>query len=58
MNKKVDWFYFTERKRPDDDVDDETTEKNKEEHWNLKDVIFVEDVRNVPVGKVLKVCAN
>jgi hypothetical protein len=26
-----------------------------EEEWSLKDVIFVEDSRNVPVGRVLKV---
>ena len=26
-----------------------------EEDWSLKDVIFVEDSRNVPVGRVLKV---
>ena len=27
----------------------------KEEEWCLADVIFVEEVRNVPVGEVLKV---
>ena len=27
----------------------------KEEEWCLVDVIFVEEVRNVPVGEVLKV---
>ncbi|XP_064474178.1 E3 ubiquitin-protein ligase UBR5-like isoform X2 [Ornithodoros turicata] len=26
-----------------------------EEEWHLKDVVFVEDVKNVPVGRVLKV---
>lgn len=26
-----------------------------EEQWSLKDVIFVEDVKSVPVGRVLKV---
>ena len=26
-----------------------------EEDWSLKDVIFVEDSRNVPVGRVIKV---
>lgn len=29
--------------------------KKDEESWQLKDVIFVEDVRSVPVGRVLKV---
>ena len=29
--------------------------RRKEEQWCLKDVIFVEEVRNVPVGRVLKV---
>lgn len=27
----------------------------KEEEWCLQDVIFVEDIRHVPVGEVLKV---
>ncbi|KAG7270745.1 LOW QUALITY PROTEIN: hypothetical protein CRUP_010579 [Coryphaenoides rupestris] len=30
-------------------------EKVNEEQWPLKEVVFVEDVKNVPVGKVLKV---
>ncbi|KAK3087035.1 hypothetical protein FSP39_000732 [Pinctada imbricata] len=30
-------------------------EKKDEENWPLKNVIFVEDVKTVPVGKVLKV---
>lgn len=35
---------------------DLTTEQRKdEEEWLLRDVIFVEDVRSVPVGRVLKV---
>ena len=29
--------------------------KSAEEEWYLQDVIFVEDVRHVPVGEVLKV---
>ncbi|CAK9249869.1 unnamed protein product [Sphagnum jensenii] len=33
---------------------EEIIEKN-EETWNLKDVIFVEDVKNIPIGRVLKV---
>ena len=33
----------------------EEPEKIDEEDWSLKDVIFVEDSRNVPVGRVLKV---
>lgn len=34
---------------------DDSDSKKDEEFWNLKDVVFVEDVRSVPVGKVLKV---
>uniref|UniRef100_A0A671M338 E3 ubiquitin-protein ligase UBR5 n=1 Tax=Sinocyclocheilus anshuiensis TaxID=1608454 RepID=A0A671M338_9TELE len=30
-------------------------EKVNEEQWPLREVVFVEDVKNVPVGKVLKV---
>ncbi|CAB3359067.1 Hypothetical predicted protein [Cloeon dipterum] len=33
----------------------EDSEKKDEEEWPLKDVIFVEDVKTVPVGRVLKV---
>lgn len=33
----------------------EEPEKNDEEEWNLKDVIFVEDSRNMPIGRVIKV---
>jgi E3 ubiquitin-protein ligase EDD1 len=31
-------------------------EKKDEEEWPLKDVVFIEDVKTVPIGKVLKVC--
>lgn len=34
---------------------DDSDSKKDEEFWNLKDVVFVEDVRSVPVGRVLKV---
>jgi len=34
---------------------DNNTGKTTEEEWYLQDVIFVEDVRHVPVGEVLKV---
>uniref|UniRef100_A0A0K2U4A3 E3 ubiquitin-protein ligase UBR5 n=1 Tax=Lepeophtheirus salmonis TaxID=72036 RepID=A0A0K2U4A3_LEPSM len=34
---------------------EEPEDKVDEEEWHLKDVIFVEDSRNIPVGKVLKV---
>jgi E3 ubiquitin-protein ligase EDD1 len=34
---------------------DDSDNKKDEEFWNLKDVVFVEDVRSVPVGRVLKV---
>lgn len=30
-------------------------EKKDEENWPLKNVIFVEDVKTVPMGKVVKV---
>lgn len=30
-------------------------EKKDEEEWQLKDVIFVEDSKNIPIGKVLKI---
>ena len=33
----------------------EEFERLDEEEWSLHDVIFVEDSKNVPVGKVLKV---
>lgn len=33
----------------------EDTDKKDEEEWPLKDVIFVEDVKTVPVGRVIKV---
>lgn len=34
---------------------DENDQKKDEEVWLLRDVVFVEDVRSVPIGKVLKV---
>lgn len=34
---------------------DDPDNKKDEELWNLKDVVFVEDLRSVPTGKVLKV---
>jgi len=30
-------------------------EKKDEEEWPMKDVVFIEDVKTVPIGKVLKV---
>ena len=33
----------------------EEPEKIDEEEWNMKDVIFVEDSRNMPIGRVIKV---
>lgn len=32
-----------------------TEQRKDEEEWFLRDVIFLEDTRTVPVGKVLKV---
>lgn len=34
---------------------DDSDGKKDEELWNLKDVVFVEDLRSIPTGKVLKV---
>ncbi|XP_026278748.1 E3 ubiquitin-protein ligase UBR5 [Frankliniella occidentalis] len=41
------------QKRPAPKGDD--GEKKDEEEWPLKDVIFVEDVKSMPIGRVLKV---
>jgi len=30
-------------------------EKKDEEEWQMKDVVFVDDVKTVPIGKVVKV---
>ena len=50
-------FCVAERKRSGDSevANEDAAQRSNEEHWNLRDVIFVEDVRNVPLGKVLKV---
>jgi len=40
-------------KRPAPPSDED--KRGDEEEWVLKDVIFIEDVKNVPVGRVLKV---
>lgn len=40
-------------KRPAPRSDED--KRGDEEEWVLKDVIFIEDVKNVPVGRVLKV---
>ena len=52
-------FYFiiiqiliSERKK---DPSLDSAEDKSVQDWDLKDVIFVEDKRNIPVGKVLKV---
>lgn len=36
-------------------ISNEIENKKDEEEWPLKDVVFIEDVKTVPVGKVLKV---
>lgn len=41
-------------KRPAPRGDNED-KRGDEEEWTLKDVIFIEDVKNVPIGRVLKV---
>lgn len=46
-------MYFLERKKAPTPLKD--FEKKDEENWPLKSVIFVEDVKTVPMGKVVKV---
>lgn len=41
---------FSERRRSTPAPKEE--EKVNEEQWPLREVVFVEDVKNVPVGKV------
>jgi len=43
-----------ERKRQPTPASSEV-EKKDEEEWPMKDVVFIEDVKTVPIGKVLKV---
>lgn len=43
-------FFFVERRRSTPAPKEE--EKVNEEQWSLREVVFVEDVKNVPVGKV------
>ena len=45
-------FLFFRQKRS---APKEEPEKIDEEEWNMKDVIFVEDSRNMPIGRVIKV---
>ena len=44
---------FTERKKQPTPVKE--IERKDEEEWSLKDVVFVEDSKTLPVGKVIKV---
>lgn len=49
-------FFIERQKRLVMTPSDPTSEQKKdEEKWPLRDVIFVEDVRSVPTGRVLKV---
>ncbi|KAL3179297.1 hypothetical protein MRX96_038194 [Rhipicephalus microplus] len=34
---------------------DTASERRDEEEWHLRDVVFVEDVKNIPIGRVIKV---
>lgn len=43
-------FFVSERRRSTPAPKEE--EKVNEEQWSLREVVFVEDVKNVPVGKV------
>ncbi len=47
-------LWFSERKKQPTPVK-ELVEKRDEEEWALKDVVFVEDAKTLPVGKVVKV---
>lgn len=47
---RVNIFCFVERRRSTPAPKEE--EKVNEEQWSLREVVFVEDVKNVPVGKV------
>ena len=49
-----DWWMCAERKRQVTAASSEL-EKKDEEEWPMKDVVLVEDVKTVPIGKVLKV---
>ncbi|KAI0232893.1 E3 ubiquitin-protein ligase UBR5 [Lamellibrachia satsuma] len=44
---------FKRKKQPS--TSKEAVEKTDEEEWPLSDVVFIEDVRSVPLGKVIKV---
>ena len=49
-------FTFTQERKFDERSDDEYPDRIEQiEEWCLRDVIFVEEVRNVPIGRVLKV---
>lgn len=47
---KVSYSILAERRRSTPAPKEE--EKVNEEQWPLREVVFVEDVKNVPVGKV------
>lgn len=51
------YFIFLERQKRSVVTNSEpgNDQKKDEEEWLLRDVIFVEDVRSVPTGRVLKV---
>lgn len=36
----------------------ESLTNDRVENWNLKDVVFMEDVKNMPIGRVIKVDGN
>ncbi len=46
-------FAVAERKKQPTPVKE--MERKDEEEWSLKDVVFVEDAKTLPVGKVIKV---
>ena len=47
--------FLAERKKQSVTPVKELENKKDEEDWALKDVVFVEDVKTVPIGKVIKV---
>lgn len=47
---------FAERKKVPTPSKEEERKIDEEERWPLRSVVFIEDMRTVQTGKVLKVC--
>nr|CAB3267473.1 E3 ubiquitin-protein ligase UBR5-like [Phallusia mammillata] len=46
------------RKRSQDEDVEEADEAPHEEEWDLQKVVFIEDIRTIPIGKVTKIDGN